>query len=514
MSSGSFRYGSHEGIIDQYGIIGTPPERIFDDLTSTAACLCRTPIAVLSLLDHRRAWFKSKVGLSLDQVPLEHSFFSQPFQLGNVFIVPDTLADPRFHQNPMVIGPSEIRFFAGSSLVRPDGISIGTLCVMDRIPRQLTQDQVEVVRSLARHASRLLELRRSTLQASRREEPSLPDNNISSILFDFAPASLMVCSASTLSILEANISALNLYGYAREEILGMPIRDLFLSDAEFRLPEDNQSALVLHRTKNGDVLRVEISARRLVQSGQVVYLISIQEQDFEQNAQKTHKIELPLVCHELRQPLTSIHSSLGYLTSETVADAVPDSRRILEIAYRNTQRMMRLVNDLQETSALSLGITRMVPEDLNLNDVIREAIESSQSKAFESESRVVFDGALPGAMVRADRDRLIQVFSNLFSNALRFSPPGKPVVVSVLQLEKKYEVRVKDQGPGIVEEIRLQLFEGMVRGDRRRTKQNSGLGLYICKLILDAMGGSIHFETNENTGTTFYVSLPSLESHS
>ena len=81
----------------------------------------------------------------------------------------------------------------------------------------------------------------------------------------------MVCSASTLSILEANISALNLYGYAREEILGMPIRDLFLSDAEFRLPEDNQSALVLHRTKNGEILKVEISARRLVQSGQVVY---------------------------------------------------------------------------------------------------------------------------------------------------------------------------------------------------------------------------------------------------
>ena len=110
MSSGSFRYGSHEGIIDQYGIIGTPPERIFDDLTSTAACLCRTPIAVLSLLDHRRAWVKSKVGLSLIRYHLNIPFFSQPFQLGNVFIVPDTLADPRFHQNPMVIGSPKSAF--------------------------------------------------------------------------------------------------------------------------------------------------------------------------------------------------------------------------------------------------------------------------------------------------------------------------------------------------------------------------------------------------------------------
>jgi PAS domain S-box-containing protein len=322
----------------------------------------------------------------------------------------------------------------------------------------------------------------------------------------------MVCSASTLTIIDANIAALNLYGYAREEILGLPVRDFFLSDAEFRLPEDNQSLLVHHRTKNGEILKVELTSRRLVQSGQVVYLISIQEQDFDQNSQKTPKIEVPMVCHELRQPLTSIHSSLGYLASENVASAGPESRKILDIAYRNTQRMMRLVNDLQETSALSLGITRMVPEDLNLNDVIREAIESSQSKAFESESRVVFAASLPGAMVRGDRDRLIQVFTNLFSNALRFSPPGKPVAVSISQDEKKYEVQIKDQGPGIAEEIREQLFEGMVRGDRRRTKQNSGLGLYICRLILDAMSGSISFETQEGYGTTFFVSLPSLES--
>jgi PAS domain S-box-containing protein len=509
MSSELFRYGSPSEVIDQYGIIGTPSEPIFDDLTSTAACLCRTPIAVLSVMDQRRAWFKSKVGLNLEQVPIEHSFFSHTVQLGNVFIVPDTMAEPRFHQNPMVIGAPFIRFYAGASLVRPDGISIGTLCVMDRIPRQLTQDQVEVLRSLARHASGLMELRRSALQAVRGEQPGASSNN-SSIVFDFIPASLMICSASSLCIVDANISALNLYGYAREEIIGMPIRDLFMSDSEFRLPDDNKTALVFQRTKNGEILRVELTARRVVQSGEVVYLISIQEHEVNENVPNQDKIEVPLVCHELRQPLTSIHSSLGYLTAETVSNSLADSRRILEIAYRNTQRMMRLVTDLQETSALSLGITRMTPEELNLNDVIREAIESCQSKAFESESKVVFSGVFPGARVFADRDRLIQVFSNLFSNALRFTPPGKPVVVSLAKYNQHFEVSVKDQGPGIAEEIKSQIFEGMVRGDRRRTKQNSGLGLYICRLILDAMGGAIRFESRENSGTTFFVTLPAI----
>jgi two-component system cell cycle sensor histidine kinase/response regulator CckA len=177
MSSELFRYGSPAEVIDQYAIIGTPPEPIFDDLTSTAACLCRTPIAVLSVMDQRCAWFKSKVGLNIDQVPLEHSFFSHTIQLGNVFIVPDTMSEPRFRQNPMVIGSPFIRFFAGASLLRPDGISIGTLCVMDKIPRQLTQDQVEVLRSLARHAAGLLELRRSALETARGTQPVTTSNN-------------------------------------------------------------------------------------------------------------------------------------------------------------------------------------------------------------------------------------------------------------------------------------------------------------------------------------------------
>jgi signal transduction histidine kinase len=509
MSTESFRYGSHDGIIDQYGIIGTPPEPIFDDLTATAACLCRTPIAILAVMDQRRAWFKSRIGLNLDSITLEHSFFTHIVQPGNVFIVPDTISEPTFHHNPMVTGAPFIRFYAGASIVRPDGISIGTLCVMDRIPRQLTQDQCEAVRSLARHASDLLELRRTALQAARGEHPTSKAND-SSILFDFVPTPLMVCSASTFSIVDANISALNLYGYDREEIVGLPIRDLFLSDSEFRLPDDNQSILVFHRTKTGEILKVELTARRVVQSAETVYLISIQEHEIDAESSKPYKIEVPLVCHELRQPLTSIHSSLGYLSAEYFQEATPDSRKILEIAYRNTQRMLRLVNDLQETSALSLGITRMTPEDLNLNDVVREAIESSQLKAFESESRVVFAGSVAGAVVRGDRDRLIQVFSNLFSNALRFTPAGKPVVVSISRNGVNFEVEVRDQGPGIPAEVQRQLFEGMVRGDRRRTKQNSGLGLYICKLILDAMGGSIRFETEQNSGTTFVVSLPAL----
>ena len=179
-------------------------------------------------------------------------------------------------------------------------------------------------------------------------------------------------------------------------------------------------------------------------------------------------------------------------------------------SLRNTLRMLRLVNDLQETSALSLGMTRIVREDLNLNSVVQEAIELSQPAAIQAESKILFSGPLSTAFVSADHDRLIQVFSNLFSNSLRFSPAGKPVTVFISALDGNFEVLVKDQGPGIPKGIAKQIFDGMVNGERRKTKKGSGLGLYICRLILEAMGGSIRFETSEDSGTTFFVTLPGI----
>jgi signal transduction histidine kinase len=503
MSSEFYRFDVQAAnILDQYAILDTPPESMFDDLTSMAVAICDTPMAVISLIDHNRVWFKSKVGITQQEVPADIALCTHAMRTDDVFIVADTLLDPRFCQNPLVADSPRIRFYAAAPLVSTEGIPIGTLCVMDHVPRHLGVDQIESLRLLARQASYLLELRRFNDQG---ESPaSIP---APSILFDFAPTPLMVCRRNQLTVIEANLAAINLYGYEREEMLGMHLRDIFLSDGEFRLNEGEFLSLAFQKRKSGEVLKVKIAARSIFYAGEPAYLLSIDEQESLRIPQ-AERIELPMVCHELRQPLTAIHSSLGYLIGIGAQDFPNEWRKILEIAYRNTLRMLRLVNDLQETSTLSLGITRVYRENLNLNAVIQEAIELSQPAAVQAESKILFSGPLNGAIVNADRDRLIQVFSNLFSNALRFSPSGKPVTVSMTSVGKNFEVRVKDQGPGISKEIAKQIFEGMVNGERRKAKKGSGLGLYICKLILDALDGSIRFETAENSGTSFYVTLP------
>ena len=143
----------------RYRILDTEPEQAFDDLTLLAAQICETPIALITLLDEKRQWFKSRLGTSATETARSVAFCAHTIQQDDMFVVPDTLADERFRENPLVVGEPRVRFYIGAPLVTHDGHALGSLCVLDCVPRTLTAEQQAALDALRRQAVAQLELR-------------------------------------------------------------------------------------------------------------------------------------------------------------------------------------------------------------------------------------------------------------------------------------------------------------------------------------------------------------------
>jgi two-component system, sensor histidine kinase len=152
----------------RYRILDTSPEEAFDDFVRMAALICRAPISLLTLIDATRQWFKAKVGLVEPELPRESAFCAHAILGTELLVVPDALADPRFAANPLVLGAPQIRFYAGAPLVTPDGFGLGTLCVIDRVPRSIGPQEAWALRGLARQVICQMELRRTLLEVAER----------------------------------------------------------------------------------------------------------------------------------------------------------------------------------------------------------------------------------------------------------------------------------------------------------------------------------------------------------
>ena len=145
----------------RYRILDTEPEQAFDDLALLAAQICGTPIALISLVDADRQWFKARVGVSLAETSRNVAFCAHAITQADLFVVPDALADARFRENPLVLSDPRIRFYVGAPLITPDDHALGTICALDHVPRTLTPEQRAALAALGRQVVALLELRKN-----------------------------------------------------------------------------------------------------------------------------------------------------------------------------------------------------------------------------------------------------------------------------------------------------------------------------------------------------------------
>jgi len=211
----------------RYEILDTPDESDFDDFTQLAAYICETPIALISLVDDHRQWFKSRLGLDVSETPRELSFCTHTIEGQGIFEVSDAQLDRRFNSNPLVTGDPHIRFYAGAPLTSPDGYNLGTLCVIDREPRQLSEAQRGALARLSRQIMRLFEER---LQAHRFADQAA----MQQALLNSAASAMLVTTADG-RVTGVNPTAERLFGYPEKMLVGERLTDaLFPQDALFR----------------------------------------------------------------------------------------------------------------------------------------------------------------------------------------------------------------------------------------------------------------------------------------
>ena len=213
------------------------------------------------------------------------------------------------------------------------------------------------------------------------------------------------------------------------------------------------------------------------------------------------------VSHELRTPLTAVRGALGLVLAGTTGPVASKTRDLLQIGLQNTERLIRLINDILDVERIESGHLSVRREPCELADILRTTVESLRTVAMEAQVSVTLEIG-DGAVVTADPDRLVQVFTNLISNAVRFSPRGESVTVSLRTTSTSVVVFVSDRGPGIPLEFRRRIFGKFQQADASGSAGGAGLGLAIVRAIVERHGGSIRFDSAPGHGTTFITELP------
>jgi PAS domain S-box-containing protein len=317
------------------------------------------------------------------------------------------------------------------------------------------------------------------------------------------------------------------FGYRREELIGQPV-DMLVPirlrsqnarhrEAFNRRPEARHIGAdpeLFGLRKDGSEFAAEVGLTP-IRTGNGPLVLGVIVDVSERKRMEHLKDEfVSTVSHELRTPLTSISGSLGLLVGQWAGKMPESAARLLAIAHNNSQRLVRLVNDILDVEKIESGRVVFNLSRVDVRPLVDQAIEANRGFAQGYGVHVRLDTASAGGQVNADPDRLTQVITNLLSNAIKFSPADEEVLVAVENNGDVICISVRDHGSGVPADFKSHIFEKFAQADgtSARQKGGTGLGLSIVKQIVERLDGEVGFDDAPGGGTIFHVKLPAWDS--
>ncbi|MFN3621076.1 ATP-binding protein [Sphingorhabdus sp.] len=341
-------------------------------------------------------------------------------------------------------------------------------------------------------------------------------------IFEGAKDGMLIVNQSG-SIETLNGAAAAMTGYARNDLIRRDIgslfevapdqgnKETFLRRLAQRSRESGSDVIeLIARRKDGTLFPCDVAISSVKLAEGQAFVAIVRDTTERRRVEQLKSEFVSTVSHELRTPLTSIAGSLGLIQGGAAGEVSERAARLIEIARDNSQRLVRLINDILDMEKLEAGRMKFVLQPLVLASFLNQAIEANLGYAQQYSVSLVVEPVPPNATVIADPDLLMQVMANLISNATKFSETGGEVVVRALSLDRRWRISVADRGIGISEAFRSRVFGKFAQAEASdaRQKGGTGLGLSIVREIVHRMGGEISFETEVGAGSTFHVDLP------
>ena len=544
----------------EYRVLDTPPEAALDELTLLASQVCQTPMAIISLLDETRQWFKSRVGLDVTHTSRDLAFCAHTIlSKDRMMEVEDAHTDPRFSDNALVTGDPYIRFYAGAPLIALDGHALGTLSVLDRKPRTLSDEQRKALQILSRHVVTQLELHRKNDQLAKAEQEKdrllalaeksrnallsvledeqqrgkelresearfrrLVDSNAQGVMFFHTDG----------EIIEANDAFLNMTGYTREELEARHLNWICMTPPEFA-EHDRRAMEEIAATgtcspyekeflrKDGSSVPALIGAAAFEDHPDegVCFAVDLTERKkLERQFLRSQRMEsigtlAGGIAHDLNNVLSPIMMSLEVLKMKSLD---PGDQDLLDVLSASAERGADMV---RQVLSFARGVEGRRME-VQVKHIVRD-IEKIANDTFLKHIRI--RTILPHGLwtVLGDPTQLHQVLLNLCVNARDAMPTGGKLTVSAgnTTLDAHYAgmnpeakagpyvlIQVEDSGTGIPPAVIEKIFDPFFT--TKEVGKGTGLGLSTTLAIVRSHGGFIRVESEQGKGTAFKVYLP------